>query len=168
MSFRVVGLLASSAVGALLLTALHVPAGGLFGAVLGSGLFSWIESSGPLPEPYRFAGLALIGTIAGASVRPELGAMLVHLALPVTVAVALLIAVWLSLTRLLVRTTGMDRPTALLSTVPGGLSLISAVVDQTKADLQTVLAVHLVRVLIVVVLGVPILGAVIHLFRWMP
>ncbi len=165
MSFRVVGLLGSSAAGALLLTALHVPAGGLFGAVLGSGVFSWIASSGPLPEPYRFAGLALIGTIAGSAVQPDLWSVLARLALPVAVATALLLAVWLSLTWFLVRTTGLDRPTALLSTVPGGLSVIFAIVGETRADLQTVLAVHLVRVLVVVILGVPVLGAFLHLFR---
>ena len=167
MSFRVAGVLGSSTAGALLLTALHVPAGGLFGAVLGSAIFTWVRPSGPLPGPYRFVGMALIGTVAGVSVRPELLPVLARLALPLAVALAVLMAVWLSLTWMLVRRAGMDQPTALLSTVPGGLSVISAVVDETRADLQTVLAVHLVRVLVVVFLGIPALAAAVHLF-WGP
>ena len=53
---------------------------------------------------------------------------------------------------LLARMTGMDRLTALLATIPGGISEIAFISEQLGAETETVLGVQLVRKVLVVLI----------------
>lgn len=157
--------LTGAVVGAALLWAVHVPAGILVGAVIGSACANLLW---PRAEPITFPPLmrqvafVLLGTIAG--VRLEMDALvgLARIAIPVLLAVGMLLVVNLLLAVVLVRRSGLDPQTAVLAAAPGGLSEIAGVAVDVRAQVDVVVAVHTIRVLLVVLVVLPLAVA------WLP
>lgn len=169
-------LLAGGFGGAALLTLLHVPAGALMGSVVGSmavnGLTDAIaKRRAPtgvtpvrvrLPGAVRIVGQVLLGVLAGAHLNSRTLHTLLISALPVLIAVVLLLGLSLLLARYLFSRHGVDPLTAVMATAPGGISELASVAQQKGAAMHVVLAIHLFRVLVVVLVVLPIVLAVLR------
>jgi len=132
---------------------LNVPAGGLFGSLFAVLTFNLItDKAKDLPRPVRVLTGALMGTAVGSLVTRELvsqlGSSLIYaIIFPVFIVVVGGIA-----GLILARLTGIDRLTALLATIPGGISEIAFISEQLGAETETVLGVQLVRKVVVVII----------------
>jgi uncharacterized protein len=143
--------------GGTLLTLLGVPAGGIVGAVVGSAAVSAVRARQPLSGRVRLVGMLLLGCAAGARLEPASLRALLWLAVPLLVSLGLLIGVNVLLAFLLNRRYRIDLVTALLACAPGGLSEIAVVAEEVGARSGIVIAVHVVRVITVVVFTMPLL-----------
>ena len=143
--------------GAALLLLLQVPAGGIIGAVAGSAVAAGIRGKSAPPRFVRAAGMVLLGCAAG--VRLEAGTLqtLLHLAVPILLAVAALLLLDVALAVVLTRRYGVDPVTALLACAPGGVSEMTVIADDSNARTGIVVAVHVVRVATVVLVALPLL-----------
>jgi hypothetical protein len=149
--------LGAGTAGALVLTALHVPAGGIIGAVLGSAAMSGVRGIPASPKAARVAGLVLLGAAAGLRLDATTVSQLRAMAVPLAVAVLSLLAGHILLAAMLRRWFGLDTITAILATAPGGVSEIASIADEVGARVGVVTAIHVVRVIIVVVVVLPLL-----------
>jgi uncharacterized protein len=149
--------LAGGLAGAGLFVLLQVPAGGIVGAVAGSAVASGMRSHRPPSYPVRVAGMVVLGCAAG--VRLEAGTLqtLLHLAVPLLLSVAALLALDVLLATVLVRRYGVDPVTALLACAPGGVSEMAVLAHDANARTEIVVAVHVVRVVTVVLVVLPLL-----------
>lgn len=163
-------LLAGGLSGAALLTLLHVPAGALLGAVAGSmavnGLTGAVASarapagSSPtrrtLPRAVRIVGQVLLGVLAGARLDEASLQVLLSALVPVAIAAIVLIGTSLVAARYLFSRYRVDPLTAVMATAPGGVSELASVAEERGAAMHVVMAVHLLRVLLVVLVALPI------------
>lgn len=154
---RTLVLLAGGAAGGVLLTLLHVPAGAIVGAVIGSAAVNGTVPGRPLARPVRMSGLVVLGCIAGARLTPDSIRQLLLLVGPLVVGALLLLVLDVLLARLLSRRYGVDPVTALFACAPGGVSEVVVVAEQAGAQVDVVVAIHLVRVLFVVLVALPAL-----------
>lgn len=143
--------------GGTVLTLLHVPAGGIVGAVAGSAAVSAVRTRPPVSGRIRLVGMILLGCAAGTRLEPASLRTLLELAVPLLISVGALLAVDVLLALLLTRKYGIDPLTALLACAPGGLSEITVLAEEAGTRTGIVIAVHVVRVVIVVVLALPVL-----------
>ena len=163
-------LLAGGSAGATLLTLLQLPAGALIGSVAGSMAVNGVADAiarrrAPagetptrvrLPRAVRIVGQVLLGVLAGARLGAETLQTLAISAVPVLVAVVLLLGLSMLLARYLFSRHGVDPLTAVMATAPGGISELASVAEQRGAAMHIVLAIHLFRVLVVVLVVLPI------------
>ncbi|MGC5628265.1 AbrB family transcriptional regulator [Georgenia sp. Z1344] len=154
--------LAGAAAGAALLDLLGVPAGILLGSVIGAALANRAipgTSAVTMPRGFRVVGFVLIGCLTGVRLEPHALSVLARIALPVLASVALLLLLNVLLALLLVRRYKVDAMTAVLATAPGGLSEIVAVSMDWGARTSVVVAIHTVRVMVIVLVALPLLVA---------
>jgi uncharacterized protein len=144
-------------VGATLLVLLNVPAGGIVGAVAGSAVAAGFRGRPPPAYGVRVVGLVLLGCAAGVRLDMQTLETLVHLIVPLLVAVGLLLALDVGLATVLVRRYAVDPVTALLACAPGGVSEMSVLADEANARTGIVIAIHVVRVATVVLVALPLL-----------
>ena len=149
--------LAGGLAGALLLVLLQVPAGGIVGAVAGSALTSGIRGCTPPSRTVRGVGMVLLGCAAGARLEPSTLVALARLAVPILLAVAVLLLLDVVLAAVLTRRYGVDPVTALLACAPGGVSEMTMMAQDADARIEIVVAVHVVRVATVVLVALPLL-----------
>ena len=159
--WRSAQLLAGATLGAGLLTFLHVPAGAIVGAVLGSAAMNTARPGKPLGRRARIGGLVLLGSIAGVRLDQQSLAVLGTLLVPLVVGALLLLLLAALLGLALARWFGLDPVTALFACAPGGASEIALMAEDAGARTDVVLAVHLVRVLLVVLVVLPVLVLVL-------
>jgi len=130
-----------------------MPSGGLIGSLLAAGGANLLGAGlGPLDGAFRSAAMLLIGTAVGAQMSRESLQLLRQVALPVTVFIVVIVSVGLLLGWCLSQVTPLDLPTALLSSVPGGASTMTAVAHDLGGDMRLVAALHLMRQLVVFIL----------------
>ncbi|WP_158603940.1 AbrB family transcriptional regulator [Cryobacterium tepidiphilum] len=165
-------LLAGGFAGAALLSVLHVPAGALIGSVLGSMAANKIAQavvrrraraatrlpsvSRALPAPVRVVGQVILGVLAGERLNTETLTTLLHSLLPVVLSVVLMLLLTMALARYLVVRRNVDPLTAVMSAAPGGISVLAITAQRQGAVMHVVLAIHLFRVLVVVLLVLPL------------
>jgi uncharacterized protein len=144
-------------VGATLLVLLDFPAGGIIGAVAGSAVASGFRGRPPPSYGVRVVGMVLLGCAAGVRLDLQTLETLVHLIVPLLVAVGLLLALDVGLATVLVRRYSVDPVTALLACAPGGVSEMAVLADEANARTGIVIAIHVVRVATVVLVALPLL-----------
>jgi uncharacterized protein len=144
-------------VGATLLVLVNVPAGGIVGAVAGSAVASGFRGKPPPPYGVRVVGMVLLGCAAGIRLDLQTLETLLHLVVPVLVAIGLLLALDVGLAIVLVRRYAVDPVTALLACAPGGIGEMAVLADEANARTGIVIAVHVVRVATVVLVALPLL-----------
>lgn len=181
-------LLAGGFGGATVLTALHVPAGALIGAVVGSMSVNkltdiWRSHQRPLPCPspaelpveradgavpvpelssrrlpglVRIVGQVLLGVMAGARLDAQTLALLAASIVPIIAAVIVLLGLTMTLARYLFQRHGIDPVTAVMAAAPGGISELAVAAQRQGAMMHVVLAFHLFRVLLVVLVVLPL------------
>jgi len=169
-------LLAGGFAGASVLTLLHVPAGALIGSVLGSMSFSKLASTiaqrrlrskevarrRSLPGGVRVVGQVVLGVLAGTRLDGQTLLTLLRSLLPVLAAVVVILALSVLLARYLVTRHGVDPLTAVMAAAPGGISELAVTAARQGALMHVVLAIHLFRVLIVVLVVLPILLTILR------
>lgn len=155
--------LSGSFFGATVLTLLSVPGGTLIGAVVGSVISGAIVRAsgigGGLPAWVRVSGLVMLGCVAGARLGIDSLRALGSIAVPLMLTLGILVALNCLMAIALVRRFSLDPPTAVLACAPGGVSEMTVTAEKLGARASVVLAVHSVRVLIVVLVVLPILMA---------
>ena len=149
--------LAGGLAGALLLVVLQVPAGGIVGAVAGSALASGVRGCTPPHRGVRGLGMLLLGCAAGAQLELSTLRELLHLAVPIVLAVAALLLLDVVLAAMLTRRYGVDPVTALLACASGGVGEMTMMAHDADARIEIVVAVHVVRVATVVLVALPLL-----------
>lgn len=139
--------------GGLLFVWANIPAGGLFGALFAVLAYNFItDQAKGLPRPVRVITGAVMGTAVGSLVTRELVTQLGSSLIWAFVFPVFIIIVGGIAGLILARMTGMDRLTALLATIPGGISEIAFISEQLGAETETVLGVQLVRKVLVVMI----------------
>ncbi|WP_104090919.1 AbrB family transcriptional regulator [Cryobacterium sp. N19] len=173
-------LLAGGFGGAVLLTLVHLPAGALIGAVLGSMSVNKLTdisrrrsappstevqagaptepavSSRRLPAIVRIVGQVLLGVMAGARLDAETLGLLAASLVPLVLAVIVLLGLTMALARYLFVRHGVDPVTAVMAAAPGGISELAVAAQRQGAVMHVVLAFHLFRVLLVVLVVLPL------------
>lgn len=134
-----------------------LPAGGVVGALIGSGL-ARLAVRGEVPER-GFSLLVQIsgGGIIGLGLSAEFFATLVQLAGVAVVVNATQMAVWAAAVLVLVRVFRFDSTTATFAAAPGGMGTLLSVTGNTDADLVAVAFTHLFRLGATIVV-VPVLA----------
>lgn len=147
-------------VGAAVFERLGVPAGALLGAVVGVAALNLVGSlptAAELPAAGRFLAYAGVGWLIGQGVTSETVRTLGRSLLPITLVVGALLAFGVGLGWLLVQLGVMDPATAYLAASPGALSQMAAVSASVGADAGLVVAVHTLRVVLLLV-AAPFIG----------
>lgn len=156
------GLIASAGLagGILGLALTPLPAGGVLGALVGSGL-ARVTVQGPVPE----RGFNLLvqvsgGGIIGLGLSAEFFQTLVQLAGAALIVNAAQMLVWALAAYLLIKAFRFDRETATFAAAPGGMGTLLSITGETDADLVRVAFTHLFR-LTATIVAVPLLVAAI-------
>ncbi|MGD8625279.1 MAG: AbrB family transcriptional regulator, partial [Anaerolineae bacterium] len=156
-------MLAAGVAGALAGQAAGIPAGTMIGALLSSGLYRLLAgrrldpaATGLWRRRYGRLGRLLLGTAVGAAFGPEVVGPLKSALLPMAALIVAIVAVGLALGWILSRLTGLDRATAIISAIPGGLPAMTAMAEEVDADATVVAAIHFSRLTTILVM-VPLL-----------
>jgi membrane AbrB-like protein len=133
---------------------LRVPAGAMIGAMIGVALVNIMSSTPvtPLPGPGRLIAYGAIGWMLGQDIGRGALATLSRVAWPVALVVVLIVVAGGLLGLVLHTVAGLDPATAYLATSPGGISQMAILASDSGANASLVAAVHLARVVTVVLL----------------
>lgn len=143
--------------GALGLAFTPLPAGGVIGALLGSGL-ARISVRGPVPERgFNLLVQGAGGGIIGLGLSAEFFDTLARLAGVAVVVNATQMLVWAAAVGILVRVFRFDPETATFAAAPGGMGTLLSVTGETDADLVAVAFTHLFRLTATIVI-VPLIA----------
>jgi uncharacterized protein len=157
---RWVPLAAATAAAAVAFNAIGLPSASLFAALVVGLCAALLPARMPeVPAGVFRAAQALTGVSLGVYVQSSSLHAVASAWLPVAVVSTGTLVLSLLCGWLLVRTVGLDRPTAALGMVAGGASGIVGMADELGADDRLVAVMQYLRVLVVVVLT-PILVAV--------
>lgn len=137
-----------------------LPAGGVVGSLLGSGLARFMLA-GELPER-GFNALVQVygGTVIGLGLSAEFFRTLAQLAGAAVVVNTIQMLVWVVAGYLLIRAFRFDPRTAAFAAAPGGMGTLIAITGETDADLVTVAFTHLFR-LTTTIVAVPLVAATV-------
>ena len=151
-NLTLVGGIATSAVVGWLLSLTGVPLAWILGAMAGSAVYANTVGLGGKTKYARRLGQLLIGGATAAILTPgilgELWSFLPAMIAAAFVANALGVALAFPLQKI----AGVDRKTALLSTLPAGMSEMASLARETGAQADVVMVVHTLRVVMIVVL----------------
>ncbi|EHR53299.1 putative ammonia monooxygenase [Saccharomonospora marina XMU15] len=160
---RLAQLLTGALAGAAVFSLLRIPAAVLVGSVVGSAVANRVRTAEfrhpAVGRGVRTVALVVLGSVAGARLDTTTLHRIGALALPLACGIALLLALEAGLAALLIARYRIDPVTALLSCAPGGVSEIALTGRDLGARMGVVLAVHMTRVLAVVLVVLPVLVA---------
>jgi uncharacterized protein len=145
------GILASAICG-WLASLTGIPLAWILGAMAGSAIYANTIGLGGKTKYMRRLGQLLIGAATAAVLTPDiLGELLSYL--PAMVAAAIVAnALGVLLAFPLAKIANFDRKSALLSTLPAGMSEMASLARETGAQADVVMVVHTLRVVMIVVL----------------
>lgn len=141
---------------------LNVPLPWLLGALVVTTVLSLAGVRLPAPVASRKAVLVVIGVMLGTAFSPDMAgdigrwsvSLIVMLA---STAVMMAASVWLGR-----RVAGHSLDTAIYAGMPGGLSVVTLMAADTKADLRVVGLTHAVRILVLLLAIPPVLQMIGH------
>ena len=149
--FRIISSALIGAVGGLLATALHVPAGGIIGSLLFVGLFNVITQKGCFPAKIRPVVRIGAGIFIGARMQlsPELLATCI---VPIVIMLVSMISVSIATGYLMHVITGLDLGVCLFASSPASMQEMVLMAQELKVDAAIVAIMHMFRVIAVIVL----------------
>ena len=129
-----------------------IPAGTVVFAILGAAAAKMVlgTDSATLPHSLRFVLQVGLGMTIGLQFSLEPLAQAGYLLLPLAVSLALLLAIAVATGLLIHRFTRTDLSTSLWMSAPGGLMEVAVMADEMDVDTLPVLAVHTLRVLLII------------------
>jgi len=139
-----------SACGGLLFIALKVPAGGMVGGVLFSGIYNVRTGRGYVPKRFGFLVQAGVGAMIGSSVTGDTLLALRHLVVPILIMTAALMLFTAILGYVMFKTTSLDLTTSVLAITPGGIQEMSMIARDLGCDATPVIVMHTVRLVAVI------------------
>lgn len=122
-----------------------LPAGGVVGALLGSGLARLCVEGGVPERGFNLLVQASGGGIIGLGLSAEFFRTLLQLAGTAAIVNATQMLAWAAAGLLLVKVFRLDPTTATFAAAPGGMGTLLSVTGETDADLVAVAFVHLLR-----------------------
>ena len=132
----------------------RIPAGTF---LVPTGLYLLLETSGlhpgRWPLPIFAAAYIAIGLQIGGRFRPSTLLLIKDILLPVCATTLFLLGASVALAWVLVREMGLDPVSAYLAATPGGLDSVAAVAAELHGNTAIILAVHVARLLCVLVIG---------------
>lgn len=144
--------LAIGAVGGAAFMLLSIPLPWVLGSLAANALVSQTGFKQTLPQSWRGYAMVIIGTMLGAGFTGEDVAALFEW-LPSIIFMALLSLVFMvAAFAALRRWSDMDPATAFLAAVPGGLSVVTAMADDYKADVRRIALSHTARLVTLLVM----------------
>lgn len=144
------GLVASAIVG-WLFSLTGVPLAWILGAMAGSALYANTIGLGARTKHVRRAGQLLIGGATAGILTSDILTQLADLLPAMVIAAAVANALGVLMAFPLGRIARVDRKTALLSTLPAGMSEMASLARETGAQADVVMVVHTLRVVMIVV-----------------
>lgn len=155
-------LIAGGAAGGWLFDALHIPGGSMLGAVVGAMLIK-LSGLNEMPTPHGFQLVAQIGMgiVVGNMLTPTIMAEIKSMLPLMAVTTGLLLAAGFVGSWLVYRGTGMDIPSAILATSPGGLNAVVGLAADMGNYAPMVMAFQMVRLYAVVLLS-PLISWTLH------
>lgn len=150
------GGLCASALAGWLFFLVGIPLAWILGAMAGSAVYANTVGLGGKTKHIRRTGQLLIGAATAAILTSDILSQLVNL-LPAMIAAAVVAnALGVALAFPLQKIARVDRKTALLATLPAGMSEMASLARETGAQADVVVVVHTLRVAMIVVL-IPLL-----------
>lgn len=155
-------LLGGAAVGGLLLQSQGVPAGTIIGAMLATAVVGLRTKNEQRFHPAIIHWSQVgVGMIVGLSFTAETFMQLATLILPALLLNGVMVASGVGLAHLLHRWTGWDMVTCLLASAPAGISQMGILSEAVGANVCVVSLLHVVRLVTVIGVLLPLLGAVV-------
>jgi membrane AbrB-like protein len=152
---RTAAMMAAGLVGACAGRRLRLPAGLFLGPFLVALLVTWagLLPTAPLPQPLLNLALALIGASVGVRFDVAVLSQLRRAAWLEPLLVVAMVAASAPVGVLFHAMTGVDSVTATLGAIPGGMEGMIATSIELEADTAMVTAMHMLRFLVVLLLG---------------
>lgn len=157
---RTIATLLIAAAGGSAATAVGFPAGWIAGALLAVAGASLAGFATEMPRPIRAPIYLILGVFAGSGVSPETLHQMQTWPASFAILGASLVGLIAGSYWWLHEKSGWDRDSALLSSLPGALSLVMATAEVSKADMKKVAVTQSIRLLILVE-TVPLLAVLI-------
>ncbi|GAA3909209.1 AbrB family transcriptional regulator [Microbacterium invictum] len=160
---RLAILIAALAACTALMILVGAPAPFLLGPLVGGGIFSLVvKADWGVPDAIRHGGVAVVGAGAGALIDPDAGVKLFESPLAIVGGVVVTIIFSLLTGLLLLLSPHISIATALLGSLAGAASGVSAMARDVEADEVVVAAIQYARVVVVIAaitLAAAVLGA---------
>ncbi len=149
---RIVGCLALAALGGMVATWLHLPLGWLIGALTATAALALCTIEVKVLPYGRELAQGVVGIASGQRLTPEVAEQLLRL-LPLMLAATLSTILFACLqSGVLARLAGVDRRTALFSSLPGGVAEMAVLADRYHGDPGLVSVGQFMRILLVTLL----------------
>ena len=143
--------------GGILFDSLGISAGLFMGCMLFSGFYRFVvKSEIALTGIYNQLGQIIFGMLIGTSFRQENLETMKLATLPILFQIIVLVSAGFLMGMLLSRLTPLDRSTSILSSLPGGLPVMTSLAEDLKQNVGIVAVVHYFR-LTIIVLTMPLL-----------
>ena len=143
--------------GGLLFQEIGIAAGFFMGCMLFSGFYRFmVKSEIALTGIYNQIGQIIFGILIGTSFRQENLETMKLATLPILLQIIILVTAGFLMGMLLSRLTSLDRSTSILSSLPGGLPVMTSLAEDLKQNVGIVAVVHYFR-LTIIVLTMPLL-----------
>lgn len=153
---RFLGTVLIAIIGGLFGITLSIPGGALIGAFIFVAMSNAFFVKLLIPEKIKYIIQVLIGAVIGSGVTHGSFSEIIKIILPALTTVALLLTIGILLGLLLNKMWKIDLITALLSTAPGGLTSMSLIALDLRADVAFVTSLQFMR-LIVILISYPII-----------
>lgn len=153
--------LLTALLGGVLFKLMHAPIPWLLGPMLavlmGSKIFGRAPASGyKWPSSVRNAGMIIVGYTIGLSMTAAALAEMSHQLMTMVLMIVLLLLFCAGMAFTVAKLSGMDFKTALLSSVPGGLTQVLALAEETEGVNVTIVTVTQVIRLMMIIVCIPI------------
>lgn len=148
---KVLLVISLASIGAFIGHITNLPMGVLVGSfiIIAAAKIIGMKAS-PLPKKYKQMIQMVIGGLVGLNLQPDLSAEFLTLLIPGIVATFAHLLFALLIAFIFSKLFGISRLTAILGSIPAGMSEISNIVDEVEVDKQFVMLMHLFRVSILV------------------
>lgn len=142
---KIIYTLAIGSIGGVIGVKLKIPAGAMIGSMISVGIYNVFISKGYVPSNFKTIAQIVIGCIIGLNFTMDSILGLKKLIIPSIILVIGLTFLSIILGLILHKTTGLDLPTALFSSAPGGLTDMVIMSESFGAQTHIVALLHLTR-----------------------